>query len=476
MGWMQRQVRRFVKRAAKYAGIPLRDPALVAMLGNQPASSGVDVDQDTALNYSALWAAVNVIASNVAALPAIPYEIRKDGHYEAVNTPAHRFLLTAPNDEMTPYTFTETVQAHAMTWGNGYAELERDDPREPAYGANVLLPNQVSPSRDEDTGEIYYQFTAIYSGEEDRRIPWWKVLHIPGLGFDGLRGYDVIDRARESLGLGMAAEKFGGAFFGRGCTLGGILEAPEELEMTEKAKKNLRESFELLHRGPDNSHRVAILEQGIKYQSLGVPPETAQFLETRKFQTIEIARWFNIPPHLLRDLDHATFSNIEQQGIEFFAITLRPWLLRWQQEYRRKLFGLPDQTRFFVCHDPHNLQMMDANSRFDVYAKGRNMGVYTLNNILKKEGMNPLPSEIGDTRLAPSTMKVLGARGEPINPDDVKKALDLLSALSPIFPDDAKKLLLAMVPGIAGDALDALVRRLPDYKPTKDTPDATADD
>jgi HK97 family phage portal protein len=474
MGWLQRQVRKVAKRAAKYAGIPLRDPALVAMLGNQPTASGVDVDENTALNYSAVWAAVNVIASNVAALPPIPYEIRDGGHYEAVDTPAHTLLLNSPNDEMTPYVFHETLTAHALVWGNGYAETDKVSPEDTAREANILMPNQTEPMRDEATGEVYYQFTALYAAEEDRRIPWWKVVHIPGLGFDGMKGYPVIQQARESIGLGVAAEKFGGAFFGRGCTLGGILEAPEELEMTDRARKNLRESFELLHRGPDNSHRIAILEQGMKYLPISIPPEDAQFLETRIFQIVEVARWFNIPPHLLRDLSHATFSNIEQQGIEFFAITLRPWLIRWAQEYRRKLFGGTRQNRFIVCHDPHNIQMMETNSRYAAYAAGRNGGWLTLNNILKREGQNPLPAEIGDARLAPSTMKVLGRHGEPVNPDDVKKAMDLLSAMKTIDPVSAKSVLVAMVPGIAGDALDALVNGLAGY--TQEKPLAPTND
>lgn len=465
MGWMKRQVRRLVRRAAKYAGIPLRDPALVAMLGNQPTASGVDVDEHVALNYSAVWAATNVISSNVAALPPVPYEVRKDGHYEAQDHPAWKLLMVSPNPEMTPYTFHETLQAHALGWGNAYARLNRASPEDVPTEMHPLLPNQVTPERDERTGEIYYQFTALYAGEKDERIPWWQVLHVPGLGFDGLKGYPVIEMARESIGLGVAAEKFGGAFFGRGCTLGGILECPEELEMTKRARANLRESFELLHRGPDNSHRIAILEQGMKYHQIGIPPETAQFLETRQFQIVEVARWYNMPPHLLRDLTHATFSNIEQQAIEFLTITLRPWLLRWAQEYRRKLFGPPDQMRYFVCHDPHNLQMMETNARYDAYGKGRNGGWLTLNDILRREGKNPLPPEIGDARLAPSTMKVLGQHGEPVDPDDLTKTMNLLAGLTPVAPDAARALLMAMVPTIPGDALDALVRLLPDYKP-----------
>lgn len=465
MGWLQRTVRKLVSRAAKYAGIPLRDPALVAMLGSQPTSSGVDVDNNEALNYSPFWAAVNLIASNAAALPSIPYERRKNGHYEAQEHPSWPLLLVCPNMEYSPYTFKETLFAHAVSWGNGYAELDKDDADDTPTEATILLPSQVTPMRDEHTGEIYYQFTAMFVGEEDKKLPWWKVFHLPGLGFDGLKGYDVVQHARESIGLGMAAEKFGGAFFGRGCTLGGILETPEELQMTDKARKNLRESFELLHRGPDNSHRIAILEQGMTYKQLGIPPESAQFLETRKFQVIEICRWLNIPPHMLKELDRATFNNIEHQSIEFLRDTLRPWLIRWEQECARKLFGAVNQTRYFVQHDTHSLLLGDVNSRYDAYAKGRNGGWLTLNDILKREGKNPLPPEIGDARLAPSTMKVLGVHGEPVDPDAAVKVMNLLAAMNPIHPEDAKMIISAMLPGIPDDAANAMIRRLPDYKP-----------
>lgn len=471
MGLLQRLAKTIAERAAKYAGIPLRDPALVAMLGTQPTSSGVDVDENEALNYAAVWSAVSLIASNVAALPAVPLQAKPDGrHVEAVDHPAWRVLLVAPNSEMTPYILRETVTAHAVVWGNGYAETDKESPDDVTTELSILMPNQIEPMRDEATGEIYYEFKALYAGERDHRIPWWKILHIPGLGFDGLKGYDVIQHARESIGLGMAAEKFGGAFFGRGCTLGGILEYPGELKLSPKARKNLRESFELLHRGPDNAHRIAILEQGISYKELGLPPDTAQFLQTRQFQVVEIARWFNIPPHKLRDLTHATFSNIEHQNIEFLQDTIRPWLIRWEQECRRKLFGPYDQTKYYVRHDVRNLLMTDINSRYDAYTKGRNGGWLTLNDILRWEGCNTLPPEIGDARLAPSTMKVLGAHGEPVSPDDVVKVLNLLSAMKPLFPDSAKALILAMIPGISDEAMEAMIRRLPDYKEVSNAP------
>lgn len=459
MNWFRRLVRRFALRAAKYAGIPLRDPALVAMLGNQPTAAGVDVDEIAALNYSAVWAAVNCLASGVASLPPVPYRRVKGGHREAWEMPAWKLLLISPNPEMSPYTFHETLQAHALTWGNAYAELNREHPEEIATEATLLLPNQTEPMRDEETGELYYQFKALYAGERDRRIPWWKILHIPGPSFDGLKGYSVIQQARESIGLGVAAEKFGGSLFGRGCIPGGILELAPDAGMTEKAKKNLRESFELLHRGPDNAHRIAVLEDGHKFSPYTIPPEDAQYLQTRQFQVIEVARWFNVPPHKIRDLTHATFSNIEEQNLDFLQDSLRPWLVRREQEYARKLFGPVDQDEYFVRHDTHNLLMADINKRYDAYAKGRNGGWLTLNDILRREGMNPLPPDVGDCRLAPSTMKELG-HADPIDPAALNAALTLAASLSPATPELIRAVLCGVVPQAGEDLINRLAVKI----------------
>jgi HK97 family phage portal protein len=457
LNWFGRQFRSLVRRAAKYAGIPLRDPALVAMLGSQPSASGVDVDENTALTYSAVWQAITLISSNVAALPPVPQQKQGDSWQEAAGHPAYSLLLESPNDEMTPFVFHETLQAHALGWGNAYARIERESEEAPPLALHVLPPNQTVPERNEETGEIQYRFTAMQPEETSELLEPWEVLHIPGIGFDGLKGYSVIQQARETIGLGLATEKFGAAFFGRGCTPGGLLTYPEELELTEKAKKNLRESFELLHRGPDNAHRIAILDQGMGYQPLAlVSPEDAQFLQTRAFQIVEIARWFNIPPHLLRDLSMATFSNIEHQGIDFLVYTLRPWLLRWAQEYRRKLFRPAERKRYRVVHETHNLLLTDTNARYQAYNTGRNGGWLTLNDIMRGEGRNPLPAEIGDTHLAPSTMKVLGSKdpSTPIDPAVLRETITLIGTLKPIPAATAIELLKAALP-MASDVLVA---------------------
>lgn len=467
MGWLQNWVQRSVKRAAKYAGIPLRDPALVALLGNQPTAAGVDVDESSAMGISAFWQGVTLIASNVASMPVALH----DGPDEIPNDPLHQLLSVSPNDRMTPFVFFETVQGHAITWGNGYARIDReaDAPDAPISALVPLPPNQTTPELDQETGEPIYRFQAHYPGEVDRILEPWEVVHIPGFGYDGLKGYPVVQLARESLGLGMAQERHGAAFFGRGCALGGILEVPDELEMTDKARKNLRESFELLHRGPDNAHRVAILENGVKWIQTSIPPEDAQFLQSRQFQVVEVARWLNIPPHLLRDLTHATFSNIEHQGIDFLLYTLRPWLIRWAQELRRKLLPKKRRARCTFRHKTRSLLLTDITARYNAYNVGRNAGFLTINDINKEEGLPLLPPELGESRLIPANMRAVDGTGQdvlvgPANDHDraSAQAASLLAILQSVgagtlHPDSARPLLSTAHPDLGADAIEEML-------------------
>jgi HK97 family phage portal protein len=398
--WLARKI---AYRAAKFAGIPLRDPALVKMLGGQPTDSGVDIDERLALNISAVWQAVNIISGPLASLPLYVYEqTGPDTRKVAHDHPAHQLLHEQPNDEMTPIVFHETLQAHALTWGNGYARIEwAGDVPTKIY---PLMPDQVEADRD-DAGNLFYRFVARYEDEKDEDLYPEEVIHIPGLGFTGRSGYSVVQMARESLGLTAASEKYGASLFGRGSVPGGSLDSPVALD--PEARKNLRESWERLHRGPMNTHRVAILEEGVKYNPIGLPPEDAQFLQTRTFQVVEIARWFNVPPHMLRDLSQATFSNIEHQGLDYLIYTLRPWLIRWQQEYKRKLFRGPSARRYGVAHDVKALLQTDTAGRFAAYALGRNNGFLTLNDILRAENMNTIDGEIGEQRIMPANMTVI---------------------------------------------------------------------
>lgn len=460
MKWFRRLMLRVMMRAAKYAGMPLRDPALVAMFGREPTASGAEVDEITAMNTSAVWQATNLISSSVASLPIMVNDISDDNpHHVGWSEPGQRLLGVEPNPEMTPFIFKETLQAHALTWGNGYAQIEWADPGAKTIPLALwpLLPNQCRPQR-RLTGELFYEFHAHEPGEVDAELAPEDVLHIPGLGFDGTVGYPVIQLARESIGLNLATEQFGASFFGRGATPGGIIEHPAEL--SEPARKNLRESWESLHRGVTNAHRIAILEEGAKFTTTGESPEQSQFLQTRQFQIVEVARWFNIPPHMLRDLSAATFSNIEHQQLEFLMYTLLPWLIRWTQEIQRKLYrrGPWMSRRVDAMFDATKLLKADITTRFAAYSTARNGGWYTINDILRSEGLKQVDPAIGDKLIAPSTMKVLGDvdPSTPIDIDAFTKAVDWIKANS-ISPETARQVLNAVVPGAADTMVAAVI-------------------
>jgi HK97 family phage portal protein len=404
----------------------MRDP-LTGIFSAPPVTSGVDVSEFTALNYSAVWAAVQCIAGDVGSLPLVLYKRVGDGKEPLRDHPTYRLLHDQPNPDMTAVVFRETLQAHLLTWGNAYAEIEwRGDGRPNALWP--IEPNRVTPERTAGGGLRYkvqgYNKADVYFAPED-------MLHIPGLGFDGTCGYSVIQKARESVGLGIAMERFGGAFFGNGTTFGGILTHAGRL--SDAARKNIRESFNAKHQGVHRAHNFALLEEGMTYTPLGVPPDDAQFLETRKFQITEIARWFQIPPHMLADLERATFSNIEQQQIDYYTRTLRRWLVRWEQEINRKL--VLQQGTQFVEHVIDGLLRGDIESRYAAYAVGRQWGWLSADDVRSKENMNPLPSDAGkiylvpinmapadrineviDAQVAPAPAPVVRANGEDMTP------------------------------------------------------------
>jgi HK97 family phage portal protein len=373
----------------------LRDP-LTGIFSEPSVSSGVSVNEQTALNYSAVWAAVQRISGDVGSLPLVLYKRVGDGKEPLRDHPTYRLLHDQPNPDMTAVVFRETMQAHLLTWGNAYAEIDwRGDGRPQALWP--IDPSRVTPERDAG-GNLYYK-VQNYS-KADMKFAPENMLHIPGLGFDGTCGYSVIQKARESIGLGIAMERFGGAFFGNGATLGGTLTHPGRL--SDQAKKNLRESFNARHRGVDRAHNVGILEEGVVYTPLGVPPDDAQFLESRMFQVTEIARWFQVPPHMLADLTKSAFSNIEQQQIDYYTGTLRRWLVRWEQEINRKL--VLQQGTQFVEHVIDGLLRGDIESRYAAYAVGRQWGWLSADDVRAKENMNPLPAEAGRIYLVPINM------------------------------------------------------------------------
>ncbi len=274
-----------------------------------------------------------------------------------------------------------------LLWGNAYAQIVR------GKGGQVLELWPLSPAgmeiiRDEKTKQLVYRHT---EGVKTTEYKPEQIFHIPGLGFDGVKGLSPIAMAREAIGLALATEEFGARFFGNGARPGGILEHPGVVKDPEK----LRKSWEEVYKGLQNSHKIAVLEEGMKYHEIGIPPEDAQFLETRKFQLNEICRLFRVPPHLVGDLERATFSNIEHQSIDFVVHTIRPWLVRWEQAIIKDLLLPEERKLYFPKFNVDGLLRGDFKTRMEGYAIGRQNGWYSANDIRELEDMNPIPEEAG---------------------------------------------------------------------------------
>lgn len=359
-------------------------------------TSGKPVNERTAMQTTAVYACVRILAEAVASLPLHVYEYQDDGGKKLVHDhPLYYLLHDEPNPEMTSFVFRETLMSHLLIWGNAYAQIIRDGAGR-VLGLYPLLPDKMEVQRD-DRGNIYY----VYSRNSDEN-PMFKeygniklkaedVLHIPGLGFDGLIGYSPIAMAKNAVGMTLACEEYGASFFANGANPGGVLEHPGVLKDPSK----VRESWNSVYRGVNNAHKIAVLEEGMKYQQIGIPPEEAQFLETRKFQINEIARLYRIPPHMVGDLDKSSFSNIEQQSLEFVKYTLDPWVIRWEQSLQRSLLLPGEKGKYFIKLNVDGLLRGDYQSRMNGYAVGRQNGWFSANDIREMENMNPIPDEEG---------------------------------------------------------------------------------
>ena len=359
-------------------------------------TSGKPVNERTAMQTTAVYACVRILAEAVASLPLHVYEYQDDGGKKLVHDhPLYYLLHDEPNPEMTSFVFRETLMSHLLIWGNAYAQIIRDGAGR-VLGLYPLLPDKMEVQRD-DRGNIYY----VYSRNSDEN-PMFKeygniklkaedVLHIPGLGFDGLIGYSPIAMAKNAVGMTLACEEYGASFFANGANPGGVLEHPGVLKDPSK----VRESWNSVYRGVNNAHKIAVLEEGMKYQQIGIPPEEAQFLETRKFQINEIARLYRIPPHMVGDLDKSSFSNIEQQSLEFVKYTLDPWVIRWEQSLQRSLLLPGEKGKYFIKLNVDGLLRGDYQSRMNGYAVGRQNGWLSANDIREMENMNPIPDEEG---------------------------------------------------------------------------------
>jgi HK97 family phage portal protein len=359
----------------------------VEFYGN--SNSGVQVDEMRAMQTSAVYACVKILSETVASLPLHLFKKGKGGRSEtAEQHPLFSVLHDAPNEEMTSFEFRECMMTSLLLWGNAYARIIRKQGHVTELW--YLKPNLMVVERDTLTGKIKYTYSDDITNQTYVYRPD-QVLHIKGLSIDGVKGLSPIAQAREAVGLSLATEEYGAKFFGNGARPGGVLEHPGVLKDPEK----LRESWNKVYQGTRNSHKVAVLEEGMKYHTIGIAPEDAQFLETRKYQLNEICRIFRVPPHLVGDLEHATFSNIEHQSIEFVQHTVRPWLVRWEQGISRSLLDEQERLIYFARFNVDGLLRGDYKSRMEGYAVGRQNGWLSANDIRRLEDMSLIPTEQG---------------------------------------------------------------------------------
>lgn len=365
------------------------------MGGDHRTSAGVAVSEVKALGIPAVWRSVQLIAS-ISSLPFHPYRANDSGGRELVRTGTAAQLLDNPHPDMTPLELWETVICHAALWGNAYLRILRNQlgmPRE----LWPIHPSRVKVGRSSETGVKLYSIDGSQDALTDREI-----LHIPGFGYDGVCGVSPIRAARQGLGLALAAEEYGAKFFGSGSLATGILQTEQRLTQTQADALHSR--WKAKRSGLNSAHEVIVLDSGAKFEQLSIPPEDAQFLQTRSFQVAEIARMFGIPPHMLQDTEKSTSwgTGIEQQSIGFVVYTLRPWISRIEQRVTRILKPEPVYAKFSV----EGLLRGDSKSRADFYRRMWEIGAYSTNEIRALEDLPPVPG--GDARHRPLNMGELG--------------------------------------------------------------------
>ena len=358
-------------------------------------TSGKTVTERSAMQMTAVYACVRILSEAIAGLPLHMYRHREDGGKEkATDHPLYLLLHDEPNPEMSSFVFRETLMTHLLLWGNAYAQIIRNGKGE-VVALYPLMPNKMSVDRD-NNGQLYYtyQMASEDTPAADAGLVILKpsdVLHIPGLGFDGLVGYSPIAMAKNAIGLAIATEEYGAKWFANGAAPSGVLEHPG----TIKDPSRVREAWQSQFGGSSNSGKIAVLEEGMKYTPITIAPEQAQFLETRKFQINEIARIFRVPPHMVGDLEKSSFSNIEQQSLEFVKYTLDPWVVRWEQSITRRLLSPDEKRTYYVKFNLEGLLRGDYQSRMNGYAIGRQNGWMSANDIRELENLDRIPAEDG---------------------------------------------------------------------------------
>jgi HK97 family phage portal protein len=369
--------------------------------------AGTRVTESSALTFTAVYSAINRIATDLAILSIGTYERLADGsRREATDRPADRLLTVRPNGEVDAFRFRQSAYAKVLGRGNSYSEILIDRGGAPAE-LWEMDPTTCWPDRTPQSKRLYYE---VDNGR--RTLPPYKVLHLAGLGWDGIKGYSPIQLARQAIGLGLAAETLGASFFGNGLNNKGVIMYPGTLspEMQDKWRNEIGR----VHQGPQNAARPLILTEGAKWVSTTIPPDDAQFLETRKFQVLEIARIFNLPPHKLGDYSQSHLANLEESNLDYLQTTLMGWICMIEAQINAKLHAGLDSGRYYSEHVVASFLRGNMQARAAFYKDLFGLAAITPNEIRRLENLESY-GEVGNTpfvagnNLVPLDQAVKGA-------------------------------------------------------------------
>lgn len=382
------------------------DPFMVGYFGGRPSATGVVVTADTALMSSPVWRAVSLLTKSIASIPLNTYAyLPGAGGGKSLNVAHALFdlLHNAPNDWQTSYEWREMMVGHLELRGNAYSKIITA-PNGKITALIPLHPDRVWPHyRAVVPGGPKVRFYQYAPLEGPAEVLFWdEMLHWRGFSTDGISGISRIAMAAEAIGLALAAEEHGARFFSNDATPGGVLSHPKTL--SEEAQKRLKKSWMDRQQGVTKAHAPAVLEEGLTWTSIGVTSKDAQFLETRKFQIDEVARWFDIPPHKLMEMSASTFGNIEEQNIEFVTDAVIPRCVKITQALMRDLMSQDDRKKNFINFVVKGLLRGDMKSRFEAWAIAKNAGFMSADDICAEEDLNPLPDGQGKMYLVPLNM------------------------------------------------------------------------
>jgi HK97 family phage portal protein len=395
-------------------GVPINAKNIVEVFGGAESRSGIQVDENVALTFSAVYACVRILSETLASLPLNIY--KQSGSSKSIDPehPLQRLLHDEPCEMYTSFDWRQLMMASVLLWGNGYSKIIRDKKYRPMW-LDFIHPSIVEPFqviRNDKTKTLRYKIKTL--GKEEF-IEAADMVHFKGISFDGIKGKSPIEISQDSIGLGLAAERFGSEFFANGASFNGLLSTDQAIKKDQLDL--VADSWKKRYTGEGNRWKTPVLPFGFKYNMVGIPPEQAQYIASRKFQIEEVSRIYGVPLHLINDLDRASFNNIEHQGIAFVTYTMRQWCVRLEQELNRKLLREDEKGTYYTRFNLEGLLRGDSAARAAFYNTTVTLGVLTRNEVRELEDRNPL--EGLDEPLTPLNLK------DPVTPDPIPEPNNL---------------------------------------------------